>query len=198
MSRYSLYLSTIILGLSLVGCKPDGQTTTATETSSKSFFSKKDDIPKGIRIIKNMPEKYTTEQIISMNRAAQRILEYRNKEKGRKYWDVLCTGPWEYQYIFGGIEKTKPDELNGRWIEFKENMTYQYGYYEEIQGEGTYHYDLASAELLLVDKNETIKPTEYIVQMYANIAILKGTDAYYDNNYQCKIKGVGFIPKKPI
>jgi len=81
-------------------------------------------------------------------------------------------------------------------VQFEENMTYKYGYYEEVQGGGTYHYDLSNSQILLVDNNNNIKPTEYEIQMFTNIAILKGTSAYHDNNFQCKIKGIGELPKK--
>lgn len=203
MNRLFLLISFLIFCFIISSCKQTVEKSDLNSNkSTKSEYSKVDkytsdsDIPKGVRVVKNMPDKYSPKQIEGMNRDALRILEFRNNEKGRKYWDVLTNGVWEYQYIFGGIEKTKPDELNGRWIKFEENMVYSYGFFENIQGKGTYHYDLESAQLLLVDDNIKIKPNEYIVQMFTNIAILKGTSTYYDNNFQCKIKGVGIIPTK--
>ncbi len=159
-------------------------------------FADDSDINKRLRIIKNMRDKVTPDMIAAMHKEADQILEYRVKETGKKSWQSLTSGYWEYEFIFNGGEMSKPGEMSGNWVNFDDNLTYQYGYYENTIGKGRYHYDLDEETLLMVDTKSGIKPNEYEVKMTSDVIVLIGKDTYKDNNYQTKIKKVGNQPQK--
>jgi len=190
------------IAVCLLSCKSD-QNRQVKETgeivldpAAVDQFTAESSISKGVRIIKNMRDKVTPQMVEDKVAEATGILQYRYKEQGTKSWQILTANYWEYQYIFGGDEMSKPGELDGRWIKFEDDLTYEYGYYQDKQGSGRYHYSLDSGLLLLVDNNPKIKPNEYEVNMASNICILIGTPVYYDNNFQCKIRGRVDIPAK--
>jgi len=174
----------ILLGLivlSVISCKNDdtrkvqvtGEITIDPQKADQ--FTSDSDIDKGVRIVKNMRDKITPDMITDKVAEAQGILTYRLKEMGAKSWPILTSVYWEYEYIFGGDEMSKPGELAGRWVKFDDDLTYKYGYYEDQQGTGRYHYNLDDELLLMVDDNPKIKPNEYKVNMAKNICILMGT-----------------------
>lgn len=159
-------------------------------------FANESEVPRGVRVVKNMRDKLSADRIQAMNREATGILEFRIKEKVQNPWQALTEVIWEYQFIFAGSDKSKPGELEGRWIDFADDFTYTYGYFQDTQGKGRYHYTPADQTILLVDDNSKIKPNEYKIIMATNIMILQGTSIYADNNYQCKVKGRIDLPQK--
>ena len=79
------------------------------------------------------------------------------------------------------------DSLGGRWIDFKENLTYEYGRYDKKEGQGRYTYDLEKGSLLMMDDNEAIKPQEFEVKLRDDMMVIVGLYTYEDNNMQAKL-----------
>ena len=74
-----------------------------------------------------------------------------------------------------------------KWIDFKDNFTYDYGMDKEKKGSGIYTYNFDTGLLLMVDDDISIKPNEYNVKIHNDIIILEGKSTYEDNNIQAKL-----------
>lgn len=103
-------------------------------------------------------------------------------------------------WVFGGlVSDTRTlfgDSLNGAWIDFKENLTYDYGQYENKSGSGHYFYDFEKATLLMLDDNPAIKPQEFEVKMNNDMLVIVGQFIYKDNNMQAKLDRKASFPSK--
>lgn len=147
-----------------------------------------------LSIIKNMG-KVKTKDVSDMKREANVIINHRYKQTEKKAYIILDKDLWEYEFVFTGKSMTKPGQLAGMWIDFNENQTYTYGYYEEEQGSGIYTFDLNSGLLLLIDNSDMIKPQEFETKLFDQSLIMDGNEIYRDNNYNAKLRR---IESKPI
>lgn len=147
-----------------------------------------------ISIVKNMTKIKTT-QVPDMKKAAKVIIDHRYKQTGKKPYIILDKELWEYEFIFTGKTMTKPGQLAGMWIDFNEDQTYTYGYYEDQQGSGIYTYDLGTGLLLLIDDSDEIKPQEFEAKLFDKSLIMDGNEIYKDNNYNAKLRR---ITEKPV
>jgi len=203
MSIKSLSIIMILTSIALASCKQktaeNPPVATAEEilaNSTNDQYASESDIPRGIRIVKNMRDKIPLSDIAPMNQEAEAIFAHRIKNAEKKTWSVMTAGYYEYAFVFNGKEMSKPGEHAGRWLNFKEDNTYDYGYYSDVQGSGKYYFDLDDELLLMVDNNKNIKPNEYKCKPVNDVCILIGTEVYKDNNFQCKIERVDAMPSK--
>ncbi len=125
---------------------------------------------------------------------AEAILKFR-EENSPKKWAIIDVGAWKYDGIFKSGELLKPEEVEGKWIDFDQKGKYDYGLKSSIQGHGRYHYDNEKSTLLLLDDDKTKKPEEYNVRLVNGIMIVQGMDTYNDNNFQAKLSKVEARPK---
>lgn len=135
-------------------------------------------------------------QIKQWREYAKKAIEFRRKEDNNKAWQILDVDLWEYEFKFEKQKVSEPGALAGRWIDFDQNLTYTYGYFDKQEGSGQYHYNLDTQDLLLLDDDESIKPFEYKAKIVNTIMILQGNATYKDNSVQAKLKRVNKIPAK--
>ena len=148
-----------------------------------------------LTIVKNMA-KIKPNQVPDMKREAKVIINHRYKQTEKKAYIILDKDMWEYEFVFTGKTMTKPGQLAGMWIDFNEDQTYSYGYYDENQGTGIYTFDLASGLLLLIDDSDTVKPQEFEAKLFDKSLIMDGNEIYKDNNYNAKLRRIETKPVK--
>jgi hypothetical protein len=129
----------------------------------------------------------STMEVANYRKSAYDIVHHRNKELGNKVYTILAKDSWKYDGIFKGSSFIQPDSLHTRWINFKDNLTYEYGQDREVKGKGIYTYNFDTGLLLMLDDNTTIKPNEYNVKAHNELIILEGQSTYEDNNIQAKL-----------
>ncbi|MBC7886082.1 MAG: hypothetical protein H7X99_11450 [Saprospiraceae bacterium] len=135
-------------------------------------------------------------EIRSMRLAALNTLEHRQKESGNKTYIILDKDLWQFDAVVKSSDMDTHDSLSGKWIDFKEDLTYDYGLYQDKHGSGKYIYDLDKAIMLLVDDSDGIKPQEFDVKLRNDMMVLVGQYVYQDNNLQCKLTRLDTIPVK--
>jgi len=140
--------------------------------------------------------KTTVKEVPNLKTKAQAILDHRQKESNKKAFIMLDKDMWEYEFVFTGKTMTKPGQLAGSWIDFHEDLTYTYGYYEKDQGKGKYTYDLSTGLLLMIDDSDEIKPQEVELKLTDRTLILDGNEIYRDNNFNAKLRRVSEKPYK--
>jgi hypothetical protein len=137
-----------------------------------------------------------TEQIKQWRDYAKKAIEFRRKEDNNKAWQILDVDLWEYEFKFEKQKVSEPGAMAGKWIDFDQDLTYTYGYFDKQEGSGQYHYNLDTQDLLLLDDDESIKPYEYKAKIVNTIMILQGNVTYKDNSVQAKLKRINARPAK--
>ncbi len=148
-----------------------------------------------LAMVTNMT-KIRPEEVKGMKEDAEIIINHRYKETGKKSYIILDKDLWEFEFIFSGRKMTAPNQLAGYWIDFSEDMTYTYGYYQEVKGNGRYTFNLDTGLLLLIDNSDNIKPQEYEAKLFDQTLVMDGNDIYKDNNYNAKLKRITQRPTK--
>lgn len=148
-----------------------------------------------LALVKNMT-KIKPYEVIPMKGDAEIIINHRYKETGKKSYIILDKDLWEFEFIFSGKKMTTPNQLDGCWIDFSEDLTYTYGYYQEEKGSGRYAFSLDSGLLLLIDNSDQIKPQEFEAKLFDETMVMDGNHIYKDNNYNAKLKRITQRPTK--
>jgi hypothetical protein len=127
-------------------------------------------------------------EIASLRQQAESIMAKRIEETKKEAYTVLHKDLWFYEATVVGSKMTKMDSLGGRWLDFKEDLTYDYGSYGDNKGGGKYHYDIQTGKLMMIDNNKALKPQEFkILTVDGDILIIQGEYEYKDNNIQSKL-----------
>ena len=198
--KFKILFLSVFIAIFHFGCQQDKQVKakdvkkeTATTTSPTSNSETKE--LSRLDVIKNM-KKVNANQTKIMRDQAISILEHRHKESDNKAYIALDKDLWEYELIFSGKEMSKMGFLTGSWIDFNQDLTYTYGYYDEVEGKGRYVYSIETGLLLLLDDNKNYKPQEFEANLSDYTLIMDGNSTYRDNNYNGKLKRVEAIPTK--
>ena len=89
---------------------------------------------------------------------------------------------WTWAGFFNGKEMVHPDRLLGQWLKFEDNFTYSYGYYDDVNGTGIYHYRIDDDALLMLDDNEELQPKEWQLRSNGTAIVLEGRHGFNINN----------------
>jgi len=146
----------------------------------------------------NNQDKLSSNEINSMRSSATAILDKRIKENNNETFTILHGDIW----VFGGLVSDSKslfgDSLDGAWLDFKDDLTYEYGKCENKNGSGRYYYNFNTANLLMLDNNPAIKPQEFEVKMGTDMLVIVGNEIYKDNNMQAKLDRKPTLPTKTI
>lgn len=148
-----------------------------------------------LMLVKNMT-KIKPYEVLQMKGDAEIIINHRYKETNKKSTILLDKDLWEFEFIFSGKKMTAPNQLEGCWIDFSEDLTYTYGYFQEEQGSGRYAYSIDTGLLLLIDDSDQVKPQEFEAKLFDITLVMDGNDIYKDNNYNAKLKRITQRPTK--
>jgi hypothetical protein len=125
------------------------------------------------------------ESYVSQSSQAAAILEYRYKQEGTESYAAIEMDRWYYEFKAFG-DQISPC-LNGEYVDFLPDLTYEYGNNSGKLGGGKYHYNLETGVVLLVDNNASIKPREYLAKIAGPAMVLQGERTYGDNVFQAKL-----------
>jgi hypothetical protein len=95
-----------------------------------------------------------------------------------------------------GSDMKMGDSTAGEWLDFKEDLTYEYGKFDQVNGGGRYFYNFDESTLLMIDNNAAMKPQEFETKHANDVMILIGKPLYRDNNIQTKLNLVASKPSK--
>lgn len=180
MQNSNIYLTFAVLSFFLFSCKSESKPN-PVETS------KTETIDEGNLVSLNQ---VSDTDIDNWNKSAISILEHRIKQDKNESWAAIEHGIWEYEAIFADGKMSQPNEVKGRWIDFLDDATYQYGEKAAIKGKGKYHYSPETGLLLMVDDNKAKKPIEYKAKIVGDIFVFTGSTVYKDNGTQGKLNKI--------
>jgi hypothetical protein len=113
-------------------------------------------------------------------------IEERAKKGERKSYLILTKGYWALDAVF--LDDFGPNEaVDGKWIKFNENLTYEYGKYENRISKGLYYYEPNFEKLILLDEKENNRPLEYQVGWSGEYVIFAGTELFDDGEIRIKM-----------
>lgn len=185
------YLLLLIITIA-IGCK---QVTSSSSSSSK-----------GSAVVLPISEKWmlsnqseTSDSLAQVARTnAGPILEHRIKESKTGVATGMDKDLWVVDAILKGSKMTFGTDVNGFWIDFKDNNLYEYGNFEVIKGQGKYHFDVDKNIMLLLDADSRIKAQEFQTILTNDALVLVGSSIYGDNNMQAKFQRKSAMPVKPV
>ncbi len=135
-------------------------------------------------------KKLNTMDVYNFRKNAALELENRIKALGNKSYTIIDKDIWAIRFVVHGSDISKPEENEGKWIDFKEDLTYTYGYQKETNGGGRYHYHFEEGIILMLDNDENIKPSEFGIKPFNDVLIFEGKFTYSDNNMQGKLERI--------
>jgi len=167
MNRIILLVSAIVLGSLLSSCKTDGKSSTNAK-QSKEY-------------------KAPSASMTALRERAKSVIDFRTKNAEFSTAQILDAGVWEYKFTFADGAMSKLGELAGKWIDFKDDNTYEYGLYDDVKGSGIYHYDPLTTIVLLIDDDPSMKPQEFEMKIVSDALVMVGQKTYNDNGTQSKL-----------
>jgi hypothetical protein len=166
----------VVCGLFLFqACKPGGGGSTADVPPSEEIY------------VYFNQEGVSPNEIASWRSSAQSILEKRKADFANKSYEALVKDLWLVDAYLSGDRMVSGDSVRGAWLDFKDDLTYEYGFGEKKTGMGKYFYEFESSKLLMLDDNSLLKPQEFDVRLRNDMVILVGEYVYRDNNLQSKL-----------
>jgi len=135
-------------------------------------------------------KKLNTMDVYNYRKNAETELESRIKTQGNKSYTIIDKDIWAVRFVVYGSDVSKPEDNEGKWIDFKEDLTYTYGLKQEEKGAGRYHYNFEEGIILMLDNDERIKPSEFGLKPFNDVLILEGKFTYSDNNMQAKLERI--------
>ena len=167
MNRLILLVCIIVLGSTIYSCKSD-------TTGSKSNNASKE-------------YKAPTPAVKSLRDQAKAVYDFRMKNSEFSTAQILDSGAWEYKFTFADGAMSELGALAGKWIDFKDDNTYEYGLYDDIKGSGIYHYDPMTTIALIIDNDPSVKPQEFEMKLVMDALVMVGQKTYNDNGTQSKL-----------
>ena len=169
-----LVLSSIILCCSIAvsSCGGDG---------TKVKNENNDDIVPGPEMPINVKKTAEFESLASARRECEALIQHR-KTTHPNPMAMITQTYWTWAGFFNGQEMVHPDRLVGQWLKFEDNFTYSYGYFDDINGTGIYHYRLDDDALLMLDDNEKLQPKEWQLRSNGTAIVLEGRHGFKINN----------------
>jgi hypothetical protein len=126
-------------------------------------------------------------------KAAIELTERSSKDNNKTYKSIT-NGVWV-------VDAAHLDEfasynvIEGKWIQFKEDLTYEYGKFDKTIGKGRYHYQPLSQLVLLLDQKENVRPLEYEIGWSDGYIVLQGTPTFDDTEIAIKMINANSKPK---
>lgn len=188
MKSISLSIFSILV-ISILSCKYD----TPNQAQANQTFEHKD-VP-NLYVMMNQ-EEISPDEVSVMRQKALAVLNHRQSENSNKSYTIIDKDVWRYDGFVKNSDFLKSDDLAGKWIDFKEDLTYEYGSFQVKEGSGRYFFDLESKKLLLLDDHPFVKPQEFDVKLNNDMMVLVGEYLYNDNNLQGKLVRISEKPAK--
>ncbi len=111
-------------------------------------------------------------------------------------FSIIESGVWMYKNRFSGGKMSAKGSLDGEWIDYKPDHTYEYGKYDEKWGSGNYHYSMDKEILLMVDDKPEANPEEWEIKSTGDVIIQVGQSTYGSNPQQIQLIREQAIPSR--
>ena len=170
MNRIVILVAILFFWTGINSCKTDS----AEQSSAKE------------KEVQATPKSMNSE-LSQMRDRAKSTYDYRMEHESEHNAQILDNVVWEYEFTFANKEMSSPGALDGKWIDFNKNNTYEYGLFEQINGSGIYHYNPDKSILLMIDNDPTVKPHEYELRIVMNTMLMIGESTYNDKSTQSKL-----------
>lgn len=138
----------------------------------------------------------TASQIDLWRKEAEKTIKESIQQKNPLLTNFLEPDMWHYVAILKGSDVIFGKDLNGGWIDFKDDNTYEYGSYDTKNGNGQYFFEAESMMLTLLDNDTRFKPQLFRLLNNQDEAVLQGEPTYMDNSMQAKISRSAVFPVK--
>ncbi|HMP29162.1 MAG TPA: hypothetical protein PKD85_06165 [Saprospiraceae bacterium] len=117
------------------------------------------------------------------------------QQSNNKAYASFTAKPW----IIDGIVVDDFAERSiheGMWLQFKDDLTYEYGRYSDKLGKGKYYYNADKESLIILDNDLNVKPLEFEVGWDMGFIVIGGTKKYDDDALMIKLINKANIPTK--
>ena len=134
-------------------------------------------------MVKIEPERSISAERIQARRALDRYFE-----QGSEPPSFLADRSFIVNYRLVVSQPMPGEELEGEWLSFGSDFTYEWYRDNVIFQKGVYFYSFDSEELLMLSDNQNDFPSEWQVKSAGDVMILVGTSTYKNNNTQMKME----------
>ena len=135
------------------------------------------------------------ELIRSWQSQAAKEIEAEAKASNNKSFASLTIKPWVIDAMV--VDQFADKSVHeGRWIRFKDDLTYDYGKYSDVLGKGKYYYNPDKEIITVLDDNLDVKPIEFGVGWDMGFVVIGGTKKYGDDGIMVKLIAKAELPKK--
>ena len=179
----------ILLSVFLFSCKNNNSTVSEKSSTETSMA-----VPDHYAMMNQ--EDFTILEVTGMRQSAIALLNHRKTAQNNKSYTILDKDIWLYEATVKNSDFITGEKVAGRWIDFRENLTYAYGIYQDQKGTGQYFFDFENKKMLMIDDHPAIKPQEFDVKLSNDMLVLVGEAVYSDNNLQAKLIRIPTIPVK--
>lgn len=184
--RYLLVTLTVFYSLLFISCSGDGKAGSNKDTTiiEKAVFPT--NIQKGGEF----------KSVQEIRNQANAMIDFRI-DKNPEPLSMITHGYWSPEFVYNKGRMSGEGEYAGFWIDFEENFTYKYGYYDQVQGKGRYHLRLDDNALLMLDDDESMEPKMWTANNNGDAMALIGRhDFGVNNGMQMKMIPLDLQPSK--
>jgi len=143
--------------------------------------------PSGLAVVKgpempiNIEKTAEYESLAGARRDAEALIQHRIGTHPNPM-AMVTSSFWTWAGFFNGSEMVHPDRLTGQWLKFEDDFTYSYGYFNDVNGTGRYHYRIDDDSLIMLDDNEDLQPKEWQLRSNGTAIVLEGRHGFEINN----------------
>ena len=169
---------------SLLACKNDN-------TVNKSRAT-----PEGIINPLNIQKGGEFTSVADIRASAKAMIDHRisNDPKALSF---LTYAFWMPEFVYNKGSISGLDKYLGHWLDFKEDFSYDYGYYDLLLGTGRYHFRLDDNMMIMLDDDPDLEPKFWKAPYNGEIMALVGThELGINNGMQIKMIPIDTKPAK--
>lgn len=167
--RYFYFLLNFLLVCS-ISCKKDKPITSSNSTNPSNSSLSEAKVP--------------VNSLVKLRRADEAFIK---ESSSQKPYNMITDSIWNFYFALSISEPTPKDNLyKGRWIDLRDDGTYQQGEYNLTTDEGRYIYrqDKKNIEFRSTQKDTS---SEWTLKVDPDAMVLIGTEKYSNNPWQIKL-----------
>lgn len=109
------------------------------------------------------------------------IINHRIKQAPNAY-AIITAEVWLPEFVNDTKHFSDEFAYQGQWIDFNDDFTYEYGYYDDVWGKGKYHYTITDDELIMLDNDSTQEPKAWVARNNGDMMVFIGKHNFGVNN----------------
>lgn len=141
-------------------------------------------VPRGDTTIPEGYAKMEKERDLATERAlaASKLERYYSADP--EPMQIIAGRSFEIDYRMIVSKTPKDAKVEGEWISFNQDFTYEWYKDSKLDEKGQYYYGLDSDRVLFLSDNTDHFPSEWLLKNSGDIMVLVGTSTFYNNNTQ--------------